>query len=381
MITIEPPSTIPNLALSLFYLKRIRNLARSHASHLNPGIRASSTATKPGAPHLDFEMWASSGGRPPFLCRKRALLACLILLTTLPVAIHAQSPDWQLVWSDEFNAPNGSAPDPAKWNIVIGGEGFGNNELETYTNRPANVHQQNGNLVITAQKEDLTGPDGIPHHYTSARLNTQNHIAQKYGRFEARIQLPTGKGIWPAFWLLGDNHETAPWPDCGEIDILETIGAPDTIYSTLHGPGYSGRKGPTTKFPLPAGESVNTAFHVYAVEWSPDDIKFFFDDRLIAHRTPADLPPGTHWVYDHPFYILLNLAVGGYWPGIPDDTTIFPQQMLIDYVRVYSRKPATPQATTKSGAPSIDSDVWASSEGRPSLKSATPTAITSRPTR
>ena len=336
MITIEPPSTISNPALS------------------------------PSSP-------------------KRILILVCFLLATLPVAAQKTIPtNWQLTWSDEFNGPNGSPPDPAKWNIVTGGKGFGNNELETYTNRPANVHQQNGNLVITAQKEDLTGPDGIPRHYTSARLNTQNHFAQKYGRFEARIQLPIGKGIWPAFWLLGDNHETSSWPDCGEIDILETIGAPDTMYSTLHGPGYSGSKGISAKFPLPAAESVHTAFHLYAVEWSPDDIKFFFDDHLIAHRTPADLPPNTNWVYDHPFYLLLNLAVGGYWPGNPDATTVFPQQMLIDYVRVYSKKSEKPQtsaAATKPGAPYIDSDVWASSEGRPSLKSAAPTATTSRPNR
>jgi beta-glucanase (GH16 family) len=291
MITIEPPSTIPTSALSRSGLTR--TLAR----------------------------------------------ACLSLLLASGISLHGQSvpstKTWQLTWSDEFNGPNGSSPDPAKWKIVTGGEGFGNNEQETYTGRPANIQQQNGNLVITAQKEDLTGPDGILRHYTSARINTQGLFTQKYGRFEARIQLPVGKGIWPAFWLLGDNHEAAPWPACGEIDILEAIGAPDSIHSTLHGPGYSGRKGITTKYPLPTGESVHTAFHLYAVEWSPNNIKFFFDDQLIAHRTPADLPPGAEWVYNHPFYILLNLAVGGYWPGYPDDTTTFPQQMLIDYVRVY----------------------------------------------
>jgi beta-glucanase (GH16 family) len=311
--------------------------------------------------------------RPP-----RILGVCLALfLTTL--SAHAQSKNWQLTWSDEFNAPNGTPPDPAKWNIVTGGKGFGNNELETYTASPANAQQQNGNLVITARKEDVTGPDGIPRHYTSARLNTQNHFTQKYGRFEARIQLPTGKGIWPAFWLLGADHETNHWPNCGEIDILETIGALDTMYSTLHGPGYSGGKAISQKFPLPSGESVAT-FHLYAVEWSPNDIKFFFDDHLIAHRTPADLPPNTKWIYDHPFYILLNFAVGGNWPGNPDDTTIFPQQMLVDYVRVYSRNPeaptkpdvstheSSPKYTAEPGAPSSRSLIalrWASPKGRP----------------
>jgi beta-glucanase (GH16 family) len=277
---------------------------------------------------------------------------CLLLLVASAFAAQAQSSkSWQLTWADEFNSPNGTPPNPAKWNIVTGGKGFGNNERETYTANPINAHQQNGNLVITARKEDVTGPDGVPRHYTSARLNTQNHFTQEYGRFEARIQLPTGKGIWPAFWLLGDDHETNQWPNCGEIDILETIGAPDTMHSTLHGPGYSGDKGISQKFPLPTGESV-TAFHVYAVEWTPDDIKFFFDDHLIAHRTPADLPPNTKWAYDHPFYILLNLAVGGNWPGNPDDTTVFPQQMLVDYVRVYSRNPeGVTHATTPTSKP------------------------------
>jgi beta-glucanase (GH16 family) len=287
--------------------------------------------------------------------RKRTLARAFIALffAALPLAASPQTPasSWHLTWSDEFNAPAGSPPDPAKWNIVTAGNGFGNNELETYTAHPANIQQQNGNLVITAQKEDLTGPDGIPRHYTSARINTLNRFSQKYGRFEARIQLPTGKGIWPAFWLLGDDHETNHWPNCGEIDILETIGAPGTMYSTLHGPGYSGDKGISQKFTLPAGEAVDTAFHLYAVEWSPGDIKFFFDNHLIAHRTPADLPAGAKWVYDHPFYILLNLAVGGNWPGSPDATTTFPQHMLVDYVRVYSGKPVPPETTKEQGQP------------------------------
>lgn len=248
------------------------------------------------------------------------------------------APKWQLTWSDEFNSPDGSPPDLAKWSFDIGGSGYGNNELESYTNRPANVQQRNGNLVITAQKEEYTGPDGL-RHYTSGRIRTQGHFSQAYGRFEASIQLPLGKGIWPAFWMLGDDITTAGWPKCGEIDILETIGAPATMYSTLHGPGYSGANGISAKYELPAGEVVNTGFHLYAAEWSPNDIKFFFDDHLIAERTPADLPPGTTWVYDHPFFIILNLAVGGNWPGNPDETTAFPQQMLVNYVRVYTGTP------------------------------------------
>jgi beta-glucanase (GH16 family) len=308
----------------------------------------------------------------------KRILTCVCLALLISVA-HAQSPNWQLTWSDEFNAANGAPPDPANWNIVTGGKGYGNNELETYTTRPANIHQENGNLVITAQKEDSTGSDGVPRQYTSARINTQHHFSQKYGRFEARIQLPAGKGIWPAFWLLGDDHETNRWPDCGEIDILETIGAHDTMYSTIHGPGYGGSKGLSTKYVLPAGRQVDNAFHLYAVEWSPNDIKFFFDNHLIVERTPADLPAGTKWVYDHPFYVLLNLAVGGNWPGSPDDTTVFPQRMLVDYVRVYSRKPEPSAAATKPGAPYLDSEMWASSEGRTSFLFESRTPAGSRP--
>ena len=246
---------------------------------------------------------------------------------------------WRLVWSDEFNGANGSLPDATKWTFDLGGSGWGNKELESYTARPVNAQQKDGNLVITALKEDYTGADGQARQYTSARIKTQGLFSQAYGRFEARMQLPLGKGIWPAFWMLGDNISTAGWPQAGEIDTMENIGEAGTIYSTLHGPGYSGSGGISAKYALPAGQAVNTGFHVYAVEWAPNDIKFYFDDNLIAERTPAELPAGTAWVYDHPFFMILNLAVGGGWPGNPDATTVFPQVMLVDYVRVYS-KPA-----------------------------------------
>lgn len=252
-------------------------------------------------------------------------------------AVAGNLPGWKLAWTDEFNGADGSAPSPAKWVVETGGGGHGNNELETYTSRAVNVQQREGNLVITARKEDFTGRDGILRHYTSARIRTEGLFSQAYGRFEASIKLPLGKGIWPAFWLLGDNDGSAGWPRCGEIDIFENIGEPSRVYSTLHGPGYSGAHGISAKFALPEREAVNTGFHRYAVEWAPNDIKFFFDNKLIAERTPADLPAGTGWVYDHPFFIILNVAVGGNWPGNPDQTTAFPQQMLVNYVRVYTR--------------------------------------------
>ncbi len=241
----------------------------------------------------------------------------------------------KLVWSDEFNGPAGSLPDASKWEMVTGGSGWGNQELESYTKRAENAQQRDEHLVITARKESFTGTDKIQREYTSARLQTKGRFAQAYGYFEARMQLPSAKGIWPAFWLLGDNVDAVNWPTCGEIDVLETIGDPQVIYSTLHGPGYSGGHAISTPFSLPPEQAVNSGFHNYAVEWSPERIRFLFDEQLIVERTPKDLPPGARWVYDHPFFILLDLAVGGKWPGNPDESTVFPQQMLVDYVRVY----------------------------------------------
>ncbi len=265
------------------------------------------------------------------------LLNGLFFVPPSPVVSAAPPPGWRLAWSDEFNGPDGAVPDPAKWNVITGGNGYGNKEWESYTARPANVGQAGGNLVITARKEEYTGADGIAAHYTSGRMSTQGHFSQAYGRFEARMKLPVGKGIWPAFWMLGDTVGSAGWPACGEIDVLETIGAPATIYSTLHGPGYSGGKAISAHLTLSEGQTVDSAFHLYAVEWQPKDIRFFVDGTLVAERTPADLPAGAAWVYDHPFHLLLNFAVGGQWPGYPDAATPFPQQMLVDYVRVYTR--------------------------------------------
>ena len=266
--------------------------------------------------------------------RMLGTLVALIVLSSHGLC-QADASKWKLVWSDEFNAADGTTPDPAKWNFDLGGKGWGNKELESYTSRPVNVQQKGGNLVITAVKEDYTGKDGVARPYTSARIKTKGLFSQAYGRVEARMQLPLGKGIWPAFWMLGDDIGTAGWPKAGEIDIMENIGEAGRIYSTLHGPEYSGAKGISAKYDLPAGAVVNTGFHVYAVEWSPNKIRFYFDDKLIAERTPADLPAGAKWVYDHPFFVILNMAVGGAWPGNPDETTAFPQKMLVDYVRVY----------------------------------------------
>jgi len=244
---------------------------------------------------------------------------------------------WTLVWSDEFNGPDGSAPDPSHWTLETGGDGWGNDELEYYTNRPQNVQVQKGNLVITALKENYTGPDRVKRDYTSARMKTAGKFAQKYGRFEARIKIPYGQGMWPAFWMMGDDIDEIGWPTGGEIDIMENIGKePSTVHGTIHGPGYSGEKGIGSAFSLPSGRFADD-FHVFAVEWEPDAIRFYVDSNLYGTRTPADLPKETKWVYDHPFFMILNVAVGGGWPGSPDNTSVFPQTMLVDCVRVYRR--------------------------------------------
>jgi beta-glucanase (GH16 family) len=247
---------------------------------------------------------------------------------------------WTLVWSDEFNGPDGSSPDSKKWTYDLGGKGWGNQELESYTNRKENARIEKGNLVITAQKESYTGADGVTRDYTSARLKTQNLFTQTYGRFEARIKIPEGQGIWPAFWMLGEDIPTAGWPKCGEIDIMENVGKePGTIHGSLHGPSTVAPTSDLTSiFTLPAGQNFAADFHLYAVEWEPDTVRFYVDSNLYATFRSSDWPAGGKWVFDHPFFIILNLAVGGDWPGSPDASTKFPQTMLVDYVRVYTKR-------------------------------------------
>ena len=277
--------------------------------------------------------------------RPRSILIALFLCAyaAAQTSSTASSSQWTLVWSDEFNAANGSPVDAFKWVSETGGGGWGNNELESYTSRAQNAYQQDGNLVIKILREKFTASDGIARDYTSARLKTMGKFTQAYGRFEARMKIPRGQGIWPAFWMLGDDIDKVGWPTSGEIDIMENIGKePALIHGTIHGPGYSGAHGIGAPADLPAKQAIADAFHIFAVEWEPNVIRFYLDDHLYTTRTPADLPSGAKWVYDHPFFLLLNVAVGGDWPGNPDASTAFPQTMLVDYVRVYRR--ATPAA-------------------------------------
>ena len=241
-----------------------------------------------------------------------------------------------LIWSDEFNGPDGSAPDAAKWAVINNGSGYGNRELEYYTDRPVNVHEEGGKLVIKARREAYTGKDGIARTYTSGRIETEGRFELKYGRVEARIKVPKGKGIWPAFWLLGTDFKAVGWPACGEIDIMENVGsAPTKVHGSLHGPGYSGSNPLGSTFTLPNQARFSDDYHVFAIEWEPQTVRFYVDDVLYETQTADKLPPGTQWAFDHPFFVVLDLAIGGYWPGDPDATTPFPETMLVDYVRVY----------------------------------------------
>jgi beta-glucanase (GH16 family) len=257
-----------------------------------------------------------------------ALAACVVVAPT-PAPI----------WRDEFDGPAGASFDRAKWVADTGGHGFGNQERQFYTTRAENVALDgDGHLVITARAELPSSTYECWYGrcgYTSTRLKTKGLFVQAYGRFEARIRVPRGQGLWPAFWMLGTDIDSVGWPQCGEIDIMEHIGREPTIaHGTLHGPGYSGAGGIGRADTLALGRYADD-FHVFAVSWRPSEIRWFVDGRQYHRMTPADLPQGARWVFDHPFFLLLNVAVGGGWPGDPDASTTFPQQMVVDYVRAY----------------------------------------------
>jgi len=277
--------------------------------------------------------------------------AFAVLLAARAAAASAPAParptTWALAWNDEFDGPAGAAPDPKKWTYDVGDSGFGNHEKEFYcrpdsatppcdAGRPNARLDGHGHLLIEARLSSGT--------WTSARLNTAGLEATRYGRVEARLRLPSGAGLWPAFWLLGVDISSVGWPACGEIDVMENVPAigdnplgPKKIKSTIHGPGYSGGDGVGLVTALPGGGRVDDGFHVYGVLWSPQRLQFYVDDPSAPFftATPANLPAAKRWVYDEPFFIILNLAVGGDWPGDPDATTPNPARMLVDWVRVY----------------------------------------------
>ena len=258
--------------------------------------------------------------------------AVLLLACGAACKKHPTKAEWNLIWADEFDGPVGQLPESTRWSFDVGTD-WGNAQLEYDTARPENVSLDgSGHLAITARQESYQGQN-----YTSGRINTRGKFEQSGGRFEARMRMPNGQGMWPAFWLLGSNLDTAPWPACGEIDILEYRGQePSRVHGSAHGPGYSGGNPITHSYTVP-GTTLDASYHVYAVEWTSGRITWFVDDVVYATAVPANLPGGTSWVFDHPFFLILNLAVGGSFVGPPNGSTSFPQQLLVDYVRVYRR--------------------------------------------
>ncbi len=256
---------------------------------------------------------------------KKVCISALGLFLILPVMFGQ---NFELIWADEFE---GSALDTSVWQIEVNDKGGGNNELQYYTDRPENLEVKDGYLNIIAQEEQYLG-----RKYTSARINTKSKFNFKYGKIEARLKTPFGQGMWPAFWLLGQSIDTEGWPDCGEIDIMEMIGGEgreNTVHSTLHWGPYSDEGHPSAgkAYTLSTG-FFSDEFHVIVTEWNESIIKTFCDGDLFF---TIDISAHGMEAFHDQFYMIINLAVGGNWPGSPDETTEFPQTFQIDYVRLY----------------------------------------------
>jgi beta-glucanase (GH16 family) len=302
------------------------------------------------------------------LSESPSLVRNLLILAIACVAVQtsARAQTWNLAWSDEFDGKANSAPDSTKWTFDYGNLNV-NNELEYYCGPAGDSHNQtpcdpnnpnvyldgNGHLVIQAFDVNPGDTQAYSNSWTSARLKTQGLASFQYGRIESSMQLPVGAGLWPAFWALGSNIDTGTgWPNCGEQDYMENVPAsaglgPTAISSTLHGPTYYGANGLGQKYTLPSGERVDTAFHSYGAIWSPYMVQFYVDDptNVFFVKTASDVPGGTsEWAFNHQFFLLLNLAVGGQgsWPGPPDSATPSPAVMTVDYVRQYTASPLTP---------------------------------------
>jgi beta-glucanase (GH16 family) len=265
--------------------------------------------------------------RPGFR-RAAPLLAVFTVTLAACGSSSPPPPPWTLVWSDEFD--EAALDTTQKWTIDTGNN-FGTGQQDYDTDRPENVTVTGGQLVLTARQEAFSGAA-----YTSGRIESAGKFSQTYGRFEASIQIPKGQGMWPAFWMLGANFTTVGWPQCGEIDIMECRGVdPTTVYGSLHGPGGTNL---VTGYQLPSKAPLSDGFHQYAVEWEPGVVRYYVDGALYETR-PQDL--FTHsqpWVFDAPFFLILDLAVGGQFGGPAGTSTAFPQSMTVEYVHVYARE-------------------------------------------
>jgi beta-glucanase (GH16 family) len=290
----------------------------------------------------------------PFLVASNLTLKALAIAggTSSTVTSQAFSPNiasGTLVWSDEFSNPTGvpAQPDPTVWTYDAGNGGFGNQELETYcawgsSTAPCSI----------ANPSEYVGPDGYLHIvaqnpstnvYTSARLKTQGLFSFQYGRLEFRAMAPEAQGFWPAAWSMGNNIATVNWPACGEMDVLERVdaaGNPDWNAGSIHGPGFTGSNIGTT-YNFPSGQTA-AQWHTYGMIWSPSSVKYYIDDpaQPYATFTPSSISgfSGATWPFDggQSNFIIINLAIGGSWPGSPNGTTPFPSEMLVDYVRIYT---------------------------------------------
>ena len=314
---------------------------------------------------------------------------CILAIACLAIQDIAQAQTWNLAWSEEFN---GTAIDTSKWAFDHGNLNV-NNEIEYYCGPAGDPGNQSpcksqdpnayldgsGHLVIQAFRiNSNTGP--YSNSWTSARLKTANLAALQYGRIESSMQLPTGAGLWPAYWALGTNIGTVGWPNCGEQDYMENVPAsagqgPTIISSTLHGPTYSGGNGLGHQYTFPNGGRVDTAYHTYGAIWSPSMVQFYVDDpsNVFFVKTAGDVPGGTSkWAFDHPFFLLLNLAIGGTgsWPGPPDNTTPSPAIMTVDYVRQYTASAVTPPVLGNPAAITVKAGATTGNTSRVNLSSA-----------
>ncbi|MER7182452.1 family 16 glycosylhydrolase [Streptomyces hyaluromycini] len=279
-------------------------------------------------------------------CLFAALSAALVGSVAVGPAHRAEAADAgaaAVTFSDTFDGAAGSAVNSSKWTLETG-DNVNNHEREYYTSGTNNAALDGqGHLVITAKKENPANYQcwyGTC-QYTSARLNTSGKFSAQYGHVEARMKIPRGQGMWPAFWMLGTDIGSVGWPNSGEIDVMENVGyEPSTIHGTIHGPGYSGSNGIGAAYSLSNGQAFADAFHTFAVDWAPNSIKWSVDGVVYQTRTPADVGSNT-WAFNKPFFLILNLAVGGYWPGDPDSSTAFPAQLVVDSVSVTTSDTAT----------------------------------------